>query len=65
MASTGDDYEGFLQHMKQGKRPFRKPGMTINEEFQAWLADRSRVANGAPEKKQSGFGKFLMGNSKA
>lgn len=65
MASTGDDYEGFLQHMKEGKRPFRKPGMTVNEEFQAWLAARARAASGVPEKKQSGFGKFMMGNSKA
>ena len=64
LASTGDDYEGFLQHMKQGKRPFRKPGMTVNEEFQAWLASRARAASGVAEKKP-GFGKFLQGSSGA
>jgi hypothetical protein len=64
LASTGNDYEGFLTHMKEGKRPFRKPGMTVNDEFQAWLADRARGARGVPEK-QSGFGRFLQGNSRA
>ena len=65
IASTGDDYEGFIQHMKQGKRPFRKPGMTVKDEFHAWLADRARTANGVPEKKQSGFSRFLMGDNRA
>lgn len=60
LASTGDDYEGFLQHMKQGKRPFRKPGMSVNDEFQAWLADRARVRAGVPEKRPSGLGRFLQ-----
>jgi hypothetical protein len=65
LASTGDDYEGFLQHMKESKRPFRKPGMTVNEEFQAWLAHRARSGNGGADKKSSGLSRFLMGNSRA
>jgi len=65
VASGGDDYEAFIQHMKESKRPFRKPGMTVNEEFQVWLASRARAGGGAGEKKQSGFGRFMPGNSRA
>jgi hypothetical protein len=42
-ASTGDDFEEFLQHMKAGKRPFRKPGITVRQEYEAWLAARAKA----------------------
>lgn len=40
--ATVDDHEAFREHMMQRDRPFRKPGLSINEEFNFWLADRNR-----------------------
>jgi hypothetical protein len=37
-----DDYEEFIKHMQSGKRPFRKPGMTVKQEFELWLAHRTK-----------------------
>lgn len=42
-SSTGDDFEQFLQHMKSGKRPFRKPGISIRQEYELWLAARAKA----------------------
>jgi hypothetical protein len=44
---SGEDYEEFLKLMQQGKRPFRKPGRTVRQEFEAWLASRPKAR--APE----------------
>jgi hypothetical protein len=38
--ATMDDHEAFREHMMQSHRPFRKPGISMNEEFNLWLADR-------------------------
>jgi hypothetical protein len=43
MTSTGDDYEDFIHHMRAGKRPFRKPGVTVKQEFELWLAHRNKT----------------------
>jgi hypothetical protein len=40
--STGDDYEEFRLHLCSGKRPFRKPGISIREEYELWLAARAK-----------------------
>lgn len=55
MASTGDDYNEFLELMRQGKRPFRKPGQSVTKEFELWLAARakSRAAAAAPVSAQA------------
>jgi hypothetical protein len=41
--STGDDYEEFRLHLSSGKRPFRKPGISIREEYELWLAHRAKT----------------------
>jgi hypothetical protein len=41
--SSGDEYEDFLLHMQSGKRPFRKPGITVKQEFELWLAHRAKT----------------------
>jgi hypothetical protein len=43
MNSTGDDFEDFRLHLCQPKRPFRKPGITIKEEYELWLAHRIKA----------------------
>jgi hypothetical protein len=40
--ATVDDHEAFREHMMQRDRPFRKPGLSINEEFNLWFADRNK-----------------------
>jgi hypothetical protein len=40
--STGEEYNEFLELMRQGKRPFRKPGISIKDEFELWLAARAK-----------------------
>jgi hypothetical protein len=43
-SDVGDEYEDFILYMKSGKRPFRKPGMTVKQEFDAWLAHRVKTS---------------------
>jgi hypothetical protein len=45
--STGDPYEDFILHMQSGKRPFRKPGITVKQEFELWLAHRTKTQQAA------------------
>jgi hypothetical protein len=45
--STGDPYEDFILHMQSGKRPFRKPGITVKQEFELWLAHRAKTQQAA------------------
>jgi hypothetical protein len=40
--ATVDDHEAFRLHLKEPHRPFRKPGMTVDDEFKAWLLDRAK-----------------------
>jgi hypothetical protein len=43
MSSTGDDFEEFRLHLGQSKRPFRRPGISIKEEYELWLAHRVKT----------------------
>jgi hypothetical protein len=52
-SSTGEDYNEFLTLMQQGKRPFRKPGITIKEEYELWLAHRAKTRAAAPSATQT------------
>ena len=37
--TTAEDYEAFLKLMHEGgKRPFRKPGISVKQEFELWAA---------------------------
>ena len=40
--ATVDDHEAFRAHLKESYRPFRKPGISVDEEFNLWLADRAK-----------------------
>lgn len=55
----GDDYDDFVKHMQQGKRPFRKPGVTVKQEFELWLAAR-RQAMSRPAPQPSALGRLLQ-----
>jgi hypothetical protein len=37
-----DDYEEFIQYLRQNERPFSQPGRSVNEEFKLWLAHRAK-----------------------
>ncbi len=39
---TGDDQEAFREYLMQPNRIFRKPGISVPEEFNLWFADRQR-----------------------
>ena len=60
MNSTGDDFEEFRQHLSQPTRPFRKPGISIKEEYELWLAAKSLGSTPAA-KPRSGLSRFLLG----
>jgi hypothetical protein len=47
--STGEQYEEFLKLMKAGKRPFRKPGISVMQEYELWLAHHAKPAAAATE----------------
>jgi hypothetical protein len=50
--STGEQYEEFLKLLHEGKRPFRKPGQAIRDEYEVWLADRAKHPLEAPSLRQ-------------
>ncbi|HEV2136604.1 MAG TPA: hypothetical protein VGR47_20460 [Terracidiphilus sp.] len=39
--ATAEDHQEFVTYLRQKFRPFRKAGMTIDDEFKAWVADRA------------------------
>lgn len=39
---SAEDYDEFLQYMRQKDRRFQKPGRSIHDEFEAWNADRAK-----------------------
>jgi hypothetical protein len=43
VVGSGEEYEEFLGEMRQGKRPFKKPGRSVAEEYQCWLAARLKL----------------------
>jgi len=45
-SATADDHREFVEYLRSGHRPFRKPGGTVDDEFRAWFADRVKK-NGA------------------
>lgn len=40
--ATLEDHEAFRQYMAQSYRPFHKSGLSVQEEFNLWLADRQQ-----------------------
>ena len=54
----GDPYDEFIKHMQQGKRPFRKPGVSVKEEFELWLAARTKSLT-QPAPQRSGLSRFV------
>ncbi len=42
--STAEDYEEFIHYMRGNNRPFAKPGFTVRDEFNSWLAHRAKHA---------------------
>ena len=61
MESSGDDFEEFRQHLAQPKRPFRRPGITIKEEYELWLAAKALGSSVAAKPTRTGLSKFLLG----
>jgi hypothetical protein len=59
-ACTGEDYEEFITYLRVGKRPYRRTGVSVKEEFEHWFADRTRGLRKAPERKASGLSSFLQ-----
>jgi hypothetical protein len=49
-SSTGEDFNEFLTLMQQGKRPFRKPGISVREEYELWLTHRAKTSAAAAAK---------------
>jgi hypothetical protein len=40
--STAEDYEDFIHYMRGNNRVFQKPGFSVRDEFNCWLAHRSK-----------------------
>jgi hypothetical protein len=54
-AGVEDPHEEFLKHMKEGKRPFRRPGISIKDEFDLWYAARTQAQRRpVPQHRDSG-----------
>jgi hypothetical protein len=40
--STAEDYEEFIHYMRGSNRSFSRPGFTVRDEFNSWLAHRAK-----------------------
>jgi hypothetical protein len=40
--STAEDYEDFIHYMRGNNRTFAKPGFSVRDEFNCWLAHRAK-----------------------
>jgi len=54
MTSTGEEYNEFLKLMQQGIRPFRKPGISVKDEFELWLANKAKAPKAKKERASLG-----------
>lgn len=43
IADNAEDYQAWLHHLAQRKPSANKPGMTLKDEYQAWLAARAKA----------------------
>lgn len=41
-SATAEDHQEFVVYLRNGRRVFRRPGATVDDEFGAWLADRAK-----------------------
>jgi hypothetical protein len=57
MTSTGEEYNEFLKLMQQGIRPFRKPGISVKDEFELWLANKAKAPKA--KKERAGLGRLV------
>ncbi len=57
-AAESDENEAFLLYMHQKEREFRKPGVTVKEEYEHWRAHRAAMLSGIPQKKPKGLRLF-------
>jgi len=60
LGSSGDDFEEFRLHLAQPKRPFRRPGISIKDEYELWLAAKALGPIPAV-KPRTGLSKLLLG----
>ncbi len=42
-ASTGEDDNEFILYLSHAVRPFRKPGISVRQEYELWLGARSKA----------------------
>lgn len=40
--STAEEYEEFIHYMRGTNRPFSRPGYSVRDEFNSWLAHRAK-----------------------
>ncbi len=60
---SAEDYEAFLKIMHEGgKRPFRKPGITVKQEFELWAAAQAKERAAAAAKAAAAAAMAPAGN---
>jgi hypothetical protein len=57
-SSAADEHDAFMQYLNGKNRAFRKPGASVKQEYEMWLAHRAKIQSGAGPKK-SGLGRFF------
>lgn len=46
-ASTGEDDNEFIHYLSHAIRPFRKPGVSVKQEYELWLGARAKTSRGS------------------
>lgn len=41
-SATAEDHQEFVAYLRSGRRPFRRPRATVDDEFRAWFAHRAQ-----------------------
>jgi hypothetical protein len=52
-SGAADEHEAFMAYLQSKDRVFRKPGVSVKQEFELWLAHRAKVLKAAAQKKPS------------
>ncbi|MGD0893957.1 MAG: hypothetical protein ABR923_20735 [Terracidiphilus sp.] len=56
--SESDEHDEFIQYMHGKNRIFRKPGVSVKQEYELWRAHRAAALNRSAQKKPGLLGRF-------
>jgi hypothetical protein len=54
-----DENDAFMEYLRGKERAFRKPGVSVKQEYELWQANRAMIRGGGAPKKPRGLSRFF------